>query len=169
MRSAQRRLRSSERLIWQSLSHMARDEDISLTVLQGVGPCPVGLYKPSMSRGTSRSRTPVTWGIRWSVSAAEKDKERGGRFPTVRYEHLLGLIGRSHFPAQAQAEERKERRRLDWDRGNTIFKSSAKRKAESPKAVGRSFIYNRKRNGSMTDPWRMPLRQGASSEWTPSI
>ncbi len=56
-------------------------------------------------RGTPRSRTSVTWGIRWSVSAVEKDGEREGRFPTVRHAHLLGLIGRSHFPAQAQAEE----------------------------------------------------------------
>ncbi len=48
----------------------------------------------------------------------------------MRYEHLLGLIGRSHSPAQAQAEESEERRRLDWDRGNTIFTSSAKRKAD---------------------------------------
>ncbi len=65
-----------------------------------------------MSRGTPRSRTSVTWGIRWSVSAAENDGESGGRFPTVRHAHLLGLIGRSHFPAQAQAEEREERMRL---------------------------------------------------------
>ncbi len=42
----------------------------------------------------------------------------------------LGLIGRSHFPAQAQAEESEERRRLDWDRGNTIFTSSAKDKQD---------------------------------------
>ncbi len=35
----------------------------------------------------------------------EKDGESGGRFPTVRHAHLLGLIGRSHFPAQAQGEE----------------------------------------------------------------
>ncbi len=68
--------------------------------------------------------------------------KRGGRFSTVRHEHFLGLIGGSHSAAQAQAEEREERRRLDWDRGNTIFTSSAKRKAESPRAVGRSFIYN---------------------------
>ncbi len=31
--------------------------------------------------------------------------ESGGRFPTVRHAHVLGLIGRSHFPAEAQAEE----------------------------------------------------------------
>ncbi len=61
-----------------------------------------------VSRGTLRSRTSVTWGIRWSVSAAEKDGERGGRFSTVRHEHLLGLIGRSNFPAQAQDEEREQ-------------------------------------------------------------
>ncbi len=30
----------------------------------------------------------------------EKDGESGGRFPTV-----MGLIGGSHFPAEAQAEE----------------------------------------------------------------
>ncbi len=36
-----------------------------------------------VSRGTPRSRTSVTWGIRWSVSAAEKE----------RHEHLLGLVG----------------------------------------------------------------------------
>ncbi len=76
------------------------------------------------------------------MSAAEKDGESGGMFPTVGHAHLLGLIGRSTFPAQAQAEEREERKRLNWDRGNTIFTSSAKRKAESPRAVGRSFIYN---------------------------
>ncbi len=58
-----------------------------------------------VSRGTPRSRTSVTWVIRWSVSAAENDGESGGRFPTVRYAYLLGLIGRSHFSAQVQAEE----------------------------------------------------------------
>ncbi len=47
----------------------------------------------------------------------------------MRHAHLLGLIGRSHFSAQAQAEESEDRRRLDWDRGYTIFTSSAKRKA----------------------------------------
>ncbi len=57
-----------------------------------------------VSRGTPRSRTSVTWVIRWSVSAAENDGESGGRFPTVRHAHLVGLICRSHFPAQAQAD-----------------------------------------------------------------
>ncbi len=121
----------------------------------------------AVSRGTPRSRTSVTWGIRWSVSVAEKDGESGGRFPTVRHAHLLGLIGRSHFPAQAQTEESEERRWLDWDRGNTILSSSAKKKAESPRAVGRLFIHNRKSNGPMAEPWGTPLRQGASSERTP--
>ncbi len=97
-----------------------------------------------LSRGTPK-------GIRWLASAEEKDGERGGRFPTMRHAHLLGLIGRSHFPAQAQKEESEDRRRLDWDRGNTIFSSSAKRKSESPRATGRSFIYNRKCTGPMTD------------------
>ncbi len=63
-----------------------------------------------MSRGTPRSQTSVTWGIRWSVSVVENDGESGGRFLTVRHAHLLGLIGRSHFSAQAQAEESKDRR-----------------------------------------------------------
>ncbi len=79
-----------------------------------------------VSRGTPRSRTSVTWGIRWSVSAAEKDGEIRRRFPTVRHEHLLGLIGKSHFPAQAQAEDSEEKRWPDWDRGNTIFTLPAK-------------------------------------------
>ncbi len=56
------------------------------------------------------------------MSTAEKDGESVGRFPSVRHEHLLGLIGRSHFPGQAQVEEREDRWRLDWDRENTIFK-----------------------------------------------
>ncbi len=90
-----------------------------------------------VSRGTPRSRASVTWGIRWTVSAAENDGERGGRFPTVRHKHLMGLICRSHFHAQAQAEERGERRRLDWNRGSTVLTSSAKRKAEFPRAAGR--------------------------------
>ncbi len=89
-----------------------------------------------VSGGTPRSRTSVNWGIWWLASAAGKGGEIGGRFPTVRREHLLGSIGRSHFPAQAQTEERKERRRLDWNYGNTIFTSSAKRKAESLKTAG---------------------------------
>ncbi len=51
-------------------------------------------------RGKSRLKvwTSMTWGIRWLASAEVKDGERGGRFPTVRQEHLFGLIGRSHFP-----------------------------------------------------------------------
>ncbi len=122
-----------------------------------------------VSRGAPRSRTSVTWGILWSVSAAENDGESGGRFPTVRHTHLLGLIGRSHCPTQAQKEEREGRRRFDWDRGTTIFTSSAKRKAEPPSAAGRLFIYIRNSNGPMTEPWGTPLRQGASSERTPSI
>ncbi len=59
------------------------------------------------------------------MSAAENDGESGGRFPSVRHAYLLGLIGRPHFPAQAQAEESENGRWLDWDRGNTIFTSSA--------------------------------------------
>ncbi len=105
----------------------------------------------------------------WSVSAAEKDGEREGRFPPVRHEHLLRLIGRSHSSPQAQTEEREEKRPLDWDCGSIIFTSSAKRKAESPRAMGRSFIYNRKRNGPVTEPWGTSLRLVASSERTPSI
>ncbi len=48
----------------------------------------------------------VTWGICWLASAARKDGETGRRFPTVKYEHFLGLIGKSHSPAYAQAKER---------------------------------------------------------------
>ncbi len=62
-----------------------------------------------VSRGTPRSRTSVTCVIWWSVSAAEKHGESGGRFTTARHEHLLGLIGKYHSPAQAQAEEREEK------------------------------------------------------------
>ncbi len=53
-----------------------------------------------VSRGTPRS--PVS---EWLASAAEKDGERGGRFPKVRQEHLLGFIGKSYSTAQAQATE----------------------------------------------------------------
>ncbi len=66
-----------------------------------------------MSRGTPRSWTSVTWGIWWLASAAEIDGERERRFPTVRHEYLLRLIGRSHSYAMAQVEERDERRRFD--------------------------------------------------------
>ncbi len=64
-----------------------------------------------VSRRTPRTRTSVTWGIWRLASAAEKDRERGGRF------------------LQVQAEESEERRRLDWDRGNTIITSSAKKES----------------------------------------
>ncbi len=99
----------------------------------------------------------MAWGIGWSVSAAEKDGESGGRFPTVRHAHLLGFIGGSHFSAQAKAEESEDRRRLDWDRGYTIFTSSAKRKADSSTAAGRSFVYHRTSNAPLTEPWGRPL------------
>ncbi len=85
----------------------------------------------------------------------------------MRHEHLLGLIGRSHF--SAQAEESEDRRRVDLDRWGTIFTSSAKRKAAPPRAVVRSFIYNRKNNGPMTEPGMTPLTQGASTERSPAI
>ncbi len=88
-----------------------------------------------------------------SVSTAEKDGESVGRFPSVRHEYLLGLIGRPHFPAQAQVEEREDRRRFDWDRWSTILMAFAKRRAESPSAAGRSVIYNRKSNWPKTEPW----------------
>ncbi len=114
-----------------------------------------------VSRGTPKSRTSVIWGIQWLVSTVEKDGESGGGFPTVKHDHLLGLVGRCHFPAQVHAEESEERKLLDWDRGNTIFTSSTKSKAESLRAAGRSFIYNRKSNGPMTEPWETPLRQEA--------
>ncbi len=55
------------------------------------------------------------------------------------------------------------------EKGKYIFTSSAKRKAESPRAAGRSFNYNRKSNEPMTEPWGTPLSQEASSERTPSI
>ncbi len=74
-----------------------------------------------VTRGAQRSRTSVTWAIWWSVSAAVKDGERGGIFPTMRHDYLLGLIDRSRFSAHDQAEESEERRRLDCNRGNTIF------------------------------------------------
>ncbi len=110
-----------------------------------------------VSRGTPRPRTSVTWGIRWSVSAAENKGESGGRVPTVRHAHWLELIAWSYFSAQAQAEESEDRRRLDWDRRYTIFTSSAKRKAESPRAARRSFMYSRKSNGPITELWGTPL------------
>ncbi len=87
----------------------------------------------------------------------------------MRHGHLLGFIGKSHSTAQAQAGEREERRRLDWDRGNTIFTSSVKGIAESLRAAGSSFIYYRKSNGPITEHWGTPLRQEASSERTPLI
>ncbi len=77
-----------------------------------------------MSSGTPRSRTSVTWGIWWLASAAEKDGERGGRFPIMRQEHLLGMLGRSHSPAQDMAEERKKRRRLDL--GHVLCKKESR-------------------------------------------
>ncbi len=57
---------------------------------------------------------------------AEKDGERGGRFPTVKHEHLLGLIGRSHSTAQAQAAEREERRKLEWESREVRYIEGAK-------------------------------------------
>ncbi len=59
-----------------------------------------------VSRETLGSRMSVTWGICWLASVAKKDGETGRRFPTVRYKHFLGLIGKSHSPAYAQAKER---------------------------------------------------------------
>ncbi len=54
-----------------------------------------------VSRGTPRSRTCDLGNSVVGVCRAERRKS-GGRFPTVRHAHFLGLIGRSHFPAQAE-------------------------------------------------------------------
>ncbi len=86
------------------------------------------------------------------VSAAKNRRRKGGRFPTVRHENLSGFIGRSRSPTRAQAEEREEGRRLEWDHGNTNYMSFAKRKPESPRAAGGSFVYNRNSNGPRTEP-----------------
>ncbi len=90
-----------------------------------------------VSRGVLRSRTSVTWGIWWSVSAAQKDGESGVRFLRVRFEHLLAFIGRSHFPAQAQVEEREQS--LVGIVGTPFFTSCGRRKADSLRVAGRLF------------------------------
>ncbi len=95
------------------------------------------------------------------MSAGEKNGERGGRFPTVRHEHLFGLIGRSHSSAEDQVEEREQRRRLDGEHGNTIFTLSAKRKAGSTRVAGRSFKYNNDRTLGDAIMTRILLRSNA--------
>ncbi len=66
-------------------------------------------------RGTPRSWTLRTRGnaVFWVCRRERRRKER-----------------RPHYPDQAQAEEREEKMQLNWDRGNTIFTSSAKKKAK---------------------------------------
>ncbi len=97
------------------------------------GPSRIGLYQPSVvghwlpfhtlgvaalwnstaqplvSRGNPWSRTSMNWGIWWSASGAAKDGERGRSFPTMRHEHLLGLIGRLISPPRPR--RKKERRK----------------------------------------------------------
>ncbi len=81
-----------------------------------------------VSRGTPRSRTSVTWGIRWSVSAVENDRESGGRFPTVRHAHLLGLIGRSHFEESEDRrfDDQRLPRKKSWRKGRRVHNSEAR-------------------------------------------
>ncbi len=109
-----------------------------------------------VSRGTSRSRASVTKGNWWSVSAAENDGERGGTFPTVRHEYLFGLIRTSHSPAQVQAEEREERRRIDWDRGKP-FSRHLQKGNQNHRDQRADHIYT---VVSGYKPW-------ASSDWRP--
>ncbi len=94
-----------------------------------------------VSRGTPRSRASVTWGSRWSVSAAENYGEGGGR-----HAHLLGLICRSHFPAQAQAEESEDGRWLDWDRGKKEKQNHRERREDH-------LCITEKSNRLITEPW----------------
>ncbi len=64
-------------------------------------------------RGTPGSRVLLNCGFgSWGLPRKIYE-EMQGRFLTERHEYLLVLIGRSHFLAQVQAEDRKERRRLD--------------------------------------------------------
>ncbi len=47
-------------------------------------------------------------GNRWDLIIGVSE-EREGKFPTVRHEHLLGSIGRTHYPAQVQVDGREFR------------------------------------------------------------
>ncbi len=57
---------------------------------------------------------------------AKKDGERGGRFPKLRPEHLLGLFDRFHSPTQGQEEEISETEYFE-NRKLTIYHCSVNR------------------------------------------
>ncbi len=58
-----------------------------------------------MSRGTPTFLTHLTEGTEYLSSGAENDRERGGRLPTVRHEHLLWFIGKPYSNTQIHAEK----------------------------------------------------------------
>ncbi len=99
--------------------------------------------------------------------SGKKDILRGTSRPIVRYLHLVGLIGRSHFFDQPHAAVRELRRFILCDRWVTILTSSAKSNISVSRSFGRSFTKRRKRSGPITEPCGTPLRIGMAPECSP--
>ncbi len=70
----------------------------------------------------------------------KKSEETRGMFTTVGYAIWLELIDRSFLPHQGQVGERAEVMRLDWNRGHTIFMSTANNESTITKSGGQ-IIY----------------------------
>ncbi len=70
----------------------------------------------------------------------KKSEETRGMFATVGFAILLELIGRSLLPHEGQVGERGEAMRLDWNRGHTIFMSTANNESTIAKRGGQ-IIY----------------------------
>ncbi len=70
----------------------------------------------------------------------KKSEETRGMFATVGYAIWLEFIGRSFFPHQGHVREREEAMRLDWNRGHTIFMSTANKESTTTES-GRQIIY----------------------------
>ncbi len=103
-----------------------------------------------VSRGTLGSRTVRVLGnTLFGVCRGER-RRKWREVPEGEACKYVGLIGRSYFSAQVQAEESE-----DWDRGYTIFTSS-EMKAEPPRAARRSLMYDRKGHGPATEPFETP-------------
>ncbi len=81
----------------------------------------------------------------------------GGRFPTVRHAHLLGLIGRSHFSAEAQTEESGDEGDCIGIVGTPFSRHLQKGKQNHRERREGHICTTEKSNGPITEPWGTPL------------
>ncbi len=114
-----------------------------------------------LSVWTLRSSTNLYAGMVVPDPSGRKDNLRTASRPILRWLHLVGLIGRSHFWNQSHATAREPWRFVSWVLRVTILTSSAKNSISASRTSGRN------RCEPNMEPCGIQLCIGMASECSP--